>query len=198
MLNNTDYESNGTYFSDMRKAVANEVHLENDNLVTLPEALTRFYKGLVYNSQNFLQQLESTEVHLPSQDQQQLTALISGVNSVLAEIIDKGEENPDTTAVLRKFTIAQALQEKKKKMMSMEAGSVIVKSKEFPSMGTVKEENGHATVYLNQNLLHDPDQLVATYTHEQAHFLSGEGDYKLDFQRFLMMVALSKGKSSNP
>jgi hypothetical protein len=184
------YKHYASYIPELKRAVTDEVHLENHNLVTLPENLTLFYKNLVYNSQNFLKDFESADAHLPPADQQQLTSLVHGVNSVLAEIIDEYEANPAKAVVLRKFTSVQELQEQKDSMLNMTKNSVIVKSKAFPVSGMVEEKNGHAIVYLNQNVLHNPDQLVDIYNHELAHFLSRQNDYKLDFQRFLMMVAL--------
>ena len=189
-----DSEGARAHYANIAKAVANEVHLENHNLVVLPEKLTEFYSsGTVYDSQDFVKDFESAEVPLSPENKQQLTNLVNGVNAVLAEFVDAEEADPSRAAVLRQFISASALQERKNRMLSMRDDSVIVKSKAFPASGMVEEKNGHAAVYLNQNVLHDPNQLVDTYTHELSHFLSRQKDYRLDFQRFLMMVALSKG-----
>src|SRR5581483_10444649 len=62
----------------------------------------------------------------------------------------------------------------------------------FPAKGSVEEKDKQLIINLNEKLLGKPQDLLDTYVHELGHFLSGRGDYILDFNRFLMAIATSR------
>lgn len=173
-------------------AVANEVHLENQNLQILPSSLTDFFRYSVYTSQDFSNELKDTEVELSPQEKEKLVAFVQTANQVILTILESMDSSNQKQQYLQKIVDKDKLQARKDHLQKMPGDNIRIKHPLFPADGMVEERDGQAIVYFNKKILSDPGLLLETYVHEVTHYLSGQADYVLGFQRFLMALALNK------
>lgn len=184
-------QGRANYIANLARAVANEVHLENRNLQILPESLTIFLRSQVYNSEDFLKDIQSSEVELPAQEQVKLLDFVQNANMGLLTILESIDSSSERRQYLHRIIPEDQLRDKKEAARRVKPGNVRVKNPTFPVAGMVEDEDGEAVVFLNQRILPDPERLLEVSVHEMSHFISGKGDFRIDFQRFMMMVALS-------
>lgn len=177
--------------------VANESHLENNNLQILPAGLTSFFKDLVYSSEDFTNKLQEMEVELPKESKEKLFVHIQNINRVLLTILESIDSNLDRKRYLNK-TISDdryhnSLEERKENLLRVKPENIRIKNSSFPVSGMVEaNQNGEAVISLNYKLLFDSREFLNTYIHEAAHYLSGQPDYAIGFQQFMMTLALSE------
>jgi hypothetical protein len=180
------------YRDRIAHAVANEVHLETHNLKTLPEPLTTFFSLEVYTSQNFSEESESSEIELSPEDKAKLDKFVKTANQMILTALESLDSSPDKRQYLDRIVSQEHLRTRKEYLQRMLTENIRIKNPSFPALGLVEIQDNQAVIYLNQNILSDPHLLLETYVHEVAHYLSGQGDYVLGFQKFLMAIATNR------
>ncbi len=181
--------------SSQKRAVTNEIHLENHNLVHLPGPITKILqKAEVYDSLAFLQQFEAASITLPPTQRYQLITFLQSINQTLAQMIDSMESDPQQAHALRGVINKDSLATQKELLLAMDDNGVAVKARSFPVNGLVSKEQNKLLVSINEKILPYIEQLTETYGHEAIHILSQHGDYNLNFQRFLLFIALHGNK----
>ncbi len=171
-------------------AVADEAHLETHNLIHLPEGLTSLLMHEVYDSSDFSAQIDSDDVQLSPDDHMKLYRYYQGVNTLLLGVIESLDFDQDTKDYLNKT--APKIDLRAFTLTNMKPEDLHVKGESYPLNGSVVDRNNGLDISIKQSQLMNPEGLLGTLIHESAHYLTGERDYRLDFQRFLMMIASLK------
>ncbi len=173
------------------RAVANEVHLENDNLVFLPRNLIYFFHYIgVTTSADFIKQLENEVIVVSPQELDHINRFVNQVNTHIGNTMDFLLSKPDARKYLERVVPISVLEARLSEMRQMTGNSVIVKHASYSVAGEFRMVDNKPVILLNQKLFSDRKKLYATYLHEMLHFLSDRGDYVQDFQRVFMALVL--------
>lgn len=177
------------HYNQLSKVVSNEQHLEG-NVRMLPHAMTTFLESHVYTSKNFQEALHASEMEVPADFRERLCAWVRETNEAVLETISALERDAHKADSLHAVVPSETLEERRQLLGGINAKSIKVKHRSFPALGYM-EDKKNLVISLNEKILRSPRDLLDTYVHELAHYLSGKTDYVLDFQRFLMLLALS-------
>jgi hypothetical protein len=190
-------EGHERHYERLAKVVGSEAHLENANLRILPETITAFFDDNVYTSKDFEKALHASEMELPADLRQRLFAWVQEANGAIVETLNTIETDTEKAGGLHAVVSHSDLQKKRQVLNRMKTEGIKVKHRNFPGLGIIEaNDEDEPVVSLNERVLQSPRDLLDTYVHELAHFLSGQKDYVLNFQRFLMLLALSGQKEA--